>query len=66
MKAETFQLREPVRVELRVGHGLIERSFPAGTVTPGDADERLALEHLVGTGHAERVKPAQKSKEASE
>jgi len=60
METDLYRVHEDTRVELRVGHALIERFFAAGLAAPADAGDRLALEHLVSIHAAHHVRRSQK------
>lgn len=50
---DSYTVSESVHVEMRVGQRTIAVTWPAGPVEPKDDDERLALDFLLRTGHAE-------------
>lgn len=57
--APSYEILKPARVELRVGHRVIERSYQPGDAGAETDDDRLALEHLCQLGAA-RLKPTPK------
>ena len=49
---KSYRVKKAVKAELRLEGKVVRVSFKAGAVTPKNADEELALEHLVSLGLA--------------
>lgn len=64
-QAPTHEVLEPVRVELRIGDGVIERIHSTGPITVETDEDRRTMEHLCKLGLARvvppRGKPAQET-----
>lgn len=50
-----YETTKPVSGSICTPHGEVDFEFTAGEHTPKNADEQLALEHLVSIGAAERT-----------
>jgi hypothetical protein len=56
MVVPRYSVTESVHLELRHAGRLIVRRYARGTYAVTTDDDRLALEHLVATGHARRAR----------